>query len=482
MLNLCRIIIAQPGHRSQELWVQLKVGPGHFHVIRFIFVPMKTLIVNAKIVNQGKVVEGDVLLDGERIEKIGSNLSTSGKTIDANGNYLLPGVIDDQVHFREPGLTHKGSIHTESRAAVAGGVTSYMEMPNTIPPVFTQELLEQKYQIGAKESLANYSFYMGAANDNLEEILKTDLHRVCGLKIFMGSSTGNLLVDDPETLRKIFSRFPGLIASHCEHEPTIRKNMELFREKYGEQLTASYHPLIRTEEGCYLSSSTAIELARESGTRLHILHISTARETTLFSNDLPLEKKHITAEACIHHLWFNDTDYERLGMKIKWNPAIKTAVDQASILNALLDDRIDVIATDHAPHTMAEKQQSYFSAPSGGPLIQHSLVAMMEFVKQGKITIERMVEKMCHNPAILFRIEDRGFIREGAYGDIVLVNPHHPWKVESANILAKCGWSPFEGEVFEAAVTHTFVSGRLSYENGKIIEGKPGMRLTFRAR
>lgn len=421
-----------------------------------------------------------MLLDGERIERIGNNLSIQGQTIDARGTYLMPGLIDDQVHFREPGLTHKATIFTDSRAAVAGGVTSYLEMPNTLPPTFTQELLEQKYQTASRDSLANYSFYMGTAHDNLEEVLRTDLRNVCGLKIFMGSSTGNLLVDDPEILRKVFSRFPGLIATHCEHEPTIRKNMESFREKYGDKVPASFHPQIRSAEGCYLSSHMAIELARESGTRLHILHISTARETQLFSNDVPLAKKRITAEACIHHLWFNDADYERLGMKIKWNPAIKTAADQAAIWEAVLQDRIDVIATDHAPHTKEEKQQPYFSAPSGGPLIQHSLVAMMTFVKEGKITLERMVEKMCHNPAILFRIEDRGFIREGAYADLVLVDPNRPWKVEPSNILAKCGWSPFEGQVFDAAVTHTFVSGRLVYENGRLLEGRSGMRLTFR--
>lgn len=441
---------------------------------------MKTLIVNAKIVNEGKVTEGDVLLSGERIERIGKSITSSAETIDAQGQYLLPGAIDDQVHFREPGLTHKATIRTDSRAAVAGGVTSYMEMPNTLPPTFTQELLEQKYQVAGRDSLANYSFYMGTANDNLEEIMKTDLRKVCGLKIFMGSSTGNLLVDDPEVLREVFSRFPGLIATHCEHEPTIRMNMERFRMQHGEDIPASYHPLIRSEEGCYLSSHTAIELARQFDTRLHVLHISTARETALFDNAVPLARKRITAEACIHHLWFNDRDYERLGMRIKWNPAIKTAQDQAAIFEAVLQDRIDVIATDHAPHTVEEKDKSYFNAPSGGPLVQHSLVAMMAFVKQGKLTIERMVEKMSHNPAILFRIEDRGFIREGYFGDLVLVDPDRPWKVDRSNILAKCGWSPFEGQTFDASVTHTFVSGRLAYQHDQILEGKAGMRLTFR--
>lgn len=363
---------------------------------------------------------------------------------------------------------------------MAGGVTSYMEMPNTVPPTFSQALLEEKYERARRDSLANYSFYMGTANDNLDELLRTDLTQVCGLKIFMGSSTGNLLVDDPEVLRAIFSRFTGLIATHCEHEPTIRQNMERFKTQYGDGLPVSLHPQIRSAEGCYLSSHMAIELAKEYGTRLHILHISTARETELFSNDLPLPKKKITAEACIHHLWFNETDYERLGMFIKWNPAIKTPADQAAILGAVLDNRIDVIATDHAPHTREEKQQPYFSAPSGGPLVQHSVVAMMEFVRQGKLSVERMVEKMCHNPAVLFRIEDRGFIREGAYADLVIVDPHRPWRVEPSNILAKCGWSPFEGQVFQSSVTHTFVSGHLAYENGVLNEGRSGMRLRFR--
>jgi dihydroorotase len=441
---------------------------------------MKTLIVNAKIVNEGKVTEGDLLIDGARIAQIGKSLSHTGKTIDARGRFLIPGAIDDQVHFREPGMTHKATIYTESRAAVAGGVTSYMEMPNTIPPAFTQQLLEEKYERARRDSLANYSFYMGTSNDNLEELLRTDLTRICGLKIFMGSSTGNLLVDDPEVLRSVYSRFTGLIATHCEHEPTIREALERFKNQHGDRVTPAMHPQIRDAEGCYRSSSMAVELAKEFGTRLHILHISTARETELFSNDIPLEKKRITAEACIHHLWFNDADYERLGMFIKWNPAIKTSADQQAILKAVLDDRIDVIATDHAPHTREEKQQPYFSAPSGGPLVQHSVVAMMEFVKQGKLTVERMVEKMCHNPAILFRVEDRGFIREGAYADLVLVDPDRPWRVQPSNILAKCGWSPFEGYEFHSQVTHTFVSGHLAFEDGQLREGQPGMRLTFR--
>lgn len=444
---------------------------------------MKTLVVNAKIVNEGKQLESDVLIVDERIEKIGPHLSEKGATIiDANGKLLLPGVIDDQVHFREPGLTHKGTIHSESRAAVAGGVTSFMEMPNTVPPAFTQELLDEKYAIASKDSLANYSFFMGASNDNLQDALRTDLRKVCGLKIFMGSSTGNLLVDSPAILENFFSKFPGLIATHCEDEPTIRKNTEAFRLKFGENIPIEYHPLIRSEEGCYKSSSFAIEIARKHGTRLHILHISTARETLLFDNHLPLNQKKITAEACIHHLWFNDSDYARLGTKIKWNPAIKTKLDQQAILKAVLEDRIDVIATDHAPHTLEEKQNGYFKAPSGGPLIQHSLVAMLEFFRQGKISLEKIVEKMCHNPAILFNIEDRGFIREGYFADAVLVDLKNPWTVERENILAKCGWSPFEGVQFASRVTHTFVSGKLAWENGKINEGRTGHRLMFHRR
>ncbi len=442
---------------------------------------MNTLIVNAKIVNEGKVIEGDVLIRDERIEKIGAHLSVKDATIiDAKGHYLLPGVIDDQVHFREPGLTHKATIYTESRAAVAGGVTSFMEMPNTVPPTFTQELLEQKYAIASRDSLANYSFFMGASNDNLEEVLKTDLKEVCGLKIFMGSSTGNLLVDDPKILEGFFSRFPGLIASHCEDEPTIRKNSEEFRKKYGEDIPIEYHPLIRSEEGCYKSSSFAVGLAKVHGTRLHILHISTAREVQLFDNVLPLEKKKITAEACIHHLWFNDGDYARLGTKIKWNPAIKAKHDQEAILQAVLDNHIDVIATDHAPHTLEEKQNTYFKAPSGGPLVQHSLVAMLEFFHQGKITLEQIVQKMSHNPAILFRIEERGFIREGYFADLVLVNLNSPWMVEKKNILAKCSWSPFEGTTFQSGVSHTWISGHLGYEKGIVMEGPSGKRLSFR--
>jgi dihydroorotase len=437
-------------------------------------------ITNARIVNEGKVWEGEVLIKGSYIEKVDRHINSPAPVIDAGGNYLIPGAIDDQVHFREPGLTHKATIYTESRAAVAGGVTSYMEMPNTVPPAFTQSLLEEKYQIASRDSLANYSFFMGASNDNLEEVMKTDIKKVCGLKIFMGSSTGNLLVDDPSVLEGFYSRFPGLIATHCEDEPTIRHNTNVFRQKYGEDMPVHFHPQIRSEEACYKSSSMAIALAQKHGTNLHILHISTAKETTLFDNSLPLEKKKITAEACIHHLWFSDQDYDRLGTYIKWNPAIKTKDDQQAILQALLDNRIDVIATDHAPHTREEKSNNYFQAPSGGPLVQHSVVAMMELVHQKKISIETIVQKMSHNPALLFKIEKRGFIREGYFADLVIVNPNKPWQVRKENILAKCGWSPFEGVLFQSMITHTWVSGHLAFINGQLREGRSGERIMFK--
>lgn len=440
-----------------------------------------TLIVNANIVNEGKVFQGDVLIRGRFIEAIGKDLGSrdADTVIDARGRYLLPGAIDDQVHFREPGLTHKATIYSESRAAVAGGVTSFMEMPNTVPPVFTIALLEDKYAIAAKDSLANYSFFMGASNDNLEEVMRLDIQNVCGLKIFMGSSTGNLLVDDEKTLEGFFSRFPSLIATHCEDEATILKNTAAYRAEYGEDIPVKFHPLIRSAEACFKSSSFAVDLARKHGTKLHILHISTARETGLFDPALPLEKKKITAEACVHHLSFNDTDYSRLGTLIKWNPAVKTRVDQLAVFQAVLDDKIDVIATDHAPHTLAEKTNPYLKAPSGGPLIQHSLVAMLEFYHEGRIPIEKIVQKMAHNPAILFQVSKRGFIREGYYADLVLVDLNDPWKVDSGNILAKCGWSPFEGKIFKSKVTDTFVSGHLAFSNGKFDEGMKGQRLTF---
>jgi dihydroorotase len=439
------------------------------------------LILNANIVNEDKVFQGDVFIKGKHIEAIGTDLSSrhAHKLIDARGQHLFPGAIDDQVHFREPGLTHKGNIYTESKAAVAGGVTSFMEMPNTNPPTFTQALLEDKYQIASRSSLANYSFFMGASNDNLEEVLKTDVTKVCGLKIFMGSSTGNLLVDNPKTLEGFFSRFPSLIAAHCEDEQTIRVNSAAFKDKYGDDVPIECHPLIRSEEACYKSSSFAIELAKKHGTRFHILHISTSKETSLFDNSIPLEKKKITAEACIHHLWFSDADYKRLGTLIKWNPAIKTEADRKGIFNALLDDRIDIVATDHAPHAWEEKQNKYFNAPSGGPLIQHSLVAMLEFFHRKQISLEKIAQKMSHSPAIAYQIQDRGFVREGYFADLVLVNLHAPWEVKKANILAKCQWSPFEGQVFNSKIKKTIVSGHLVFDDDKFDESQPGQRLFF---
>jgi dihydroorotase len=442
---------------------------------------MRILITNANIVNEGKVFQGDLLIKDQYIELIGPDLSSQphDKLINATGKYLLPGVIDDQVHFREPGLTHKGNIYTEAKAAVAGGVTTFMEMPNTQPPTFTQELLEEKYEIARRTSLANFSFYMGASNDNLEEVMKTDISKVCGLKIFMGSSTGNLLVDNANVLEGFFSRFPALIATHCEDEATIKRNSQAFKEKYGEDVPIEYHPVIRDAEACYKSSSFAVALAKKHGTKLHILHISTAIETSLFDNTIPLEKKRITSEACIHHLWFNDTYYKTLGTLLKWNPAVKTKQDQDAIFQAVLDDKIDVIATDHAPHTLEEKRNSYFKAPSGGPLVQHSLVTLLNFYHQGKISLEKIVQKTSHNLAVLFQISKRGFIREGYFADLVLVDLHKPWVVEKENILAKCGWSPLEGTTMESMVTHTFVSGHLAFENGVFHEHQKGVRLTF---
>lgn len=439
------------------------------------------LITNARVVNEGEIREVDVLIKGEYIEKIGSDISATNaqKVIDAQGKYLLPGLIDDQVHFREPGLTHKAEIYTEARAAVAGGVTTFMEMPNTVPNALTQQLLQDKYDIAARRSLANYSFFMGAGNDNIEEVLKTDPKSVCGIKVFMGSSTGNMLVDNPSTLENLFSKAPILIATHCEDEATIKRNTAIFREKYGEDVPMECHPLIRSEEACYTSSSMAVELAKKHGTRLHILHISTAKELALFDNSIPLVEKKITAEACIHHLWFNDSDYITKGALIKWNPAVKTKHDQEAILKAVLDNTIDVIATDHAPHTIEEKNNSYFNVPSGGPLVQHSLVALLEMHHQGKISLEQIVDKASHCPAILFEIEKRGYIREGYFADLVLVDTNDPWTVDKTNILSKCKWSPFEGTTFKSKVTHTLVSGHLAYENGILNESQQGKRLTF---
>ena len=439
------------------------------------------LIKAGTIVNEGKQFVGDVLIQNGRIEKIAANIELPiGVTeINAEGKYVLPGCIDDQVHFREPGLTHKGTIFTESRAAVAGGITSFMEMPNTVPNALTQALLEDKYQIAAQTSLANYSFFMGASNDNLEEVLKTNHQNICGIKIFMGSSTGNMLVDKEAVLESLFSRVSMLIATHCEDELTVRANLARFKEEYGEEIPIEVHPLIRSEEACYLSSSLAVSLAKKYGSRLHILHISTERETHLFSNTLPLEKKLITAEACIHHLWFSDQDYAVKGNFIKWNPAVKTAADREGIWKAVLDNRIDVIATDHAPHTLEEKSNSYMGAPSGGPLVQHALIAMLEKVQEGRISIERVVEKMAHAPATLFRVQERGFLREGYHADIVIVDPNRNTTVHKENCLSKCAWSPFEGHTFTHAIDSTFINGRMAYSKGEILEGKTGERLLF---
>ena len=442
---------------------------------------MKTLIKNAQIVNENQIFKGDLLIENDLILKIGNDISEENahRVIDADGKYLLPGVIDDQVHFREPGLTHKGDIESESRAAIAGGVTSFIEQPNTVPNAVTQELLEEKYKIAAEKSLANYSFMMGGTNDNLEEILKTNPRNVAGIKLFLGSSTGNMLVDNPETLENIFSKTKMLIAVHCEDEATIRANTEKYRKEFGDDIPMKFHHLIRSEEACYISSSKAVELAEKTGARLHVFHVSTAKETELFRNDIPLKDKKITAEVCVHHLTFTDVDYETKGTLIKWNPAVKTQKDKDGLWKALLDDRIDVIATDHAPHTWEEKQNVYTKAPSGGPLVQHTLVLMIENFKNGKITLEKIVEKMCHNPAILFQIEKRGFIREGYKADVVLVDLNDNSTVTKDNILYKCGWSPFEGSVFHSKITHTFVNGNLVYENGKVADEKFGERLLF---
>jgi dihydroorotase len=442
----------------------------------------RILIKNAKIVNEGVIFEGDVLIEDQFIVEIAESISAkSGATtiINADGNYLIPGAIDDQVHFREPGLTHKGDIASESRAAVAGGITSFIEQPNTIPNAVTQELLEQKYQIAAEKSYANYSFMMGGTNNNLEEILKTNPKNVAGIKLFLGSSTGNMLVDDEAVLEKIFSSTPMLIAVHCEDEASIKSNLEKYKQEYGDAIPVTKHHLIRSEEACYISSSKAIALAKKTGARLHVFHLSTAKEMELFTNKIPLEDKKITAEVCIHHLWFTNDDYATKGNLIKWNPAVKTENDRKVLWEALLDDRIDVIATDHAPHTLEEKQQSYLNAPSGGPLVQHAVVAMFEGYHQGKISIEKIVEKMAHNPAKIFKIEKRGFIKVGYYADLVIINTGLPWSVKKENILAKCGWSPFEGFSFKSRITHTFVNGQLVYNNFKVKDIQCGERLLF---
>ena len=441
---------------------------------------MKKLLKNAQIINEGALITADVMIKDDRIVKIAKSINDeAAEIIDLSGKFLMPGVIDDQVHFREPGLTHKGCIYSEAKAAVAGGITSFMEMPNTKPQALTQALLEDKYLIGAKDSLANYSFFMGASNENLEEVLKTDPKHVAGVKIFMGSSTGNMLVDDKQVLNDIFSKCDMLIAVHCEDEETVRKNSAQMKSEYGEDLPIRFHPIIRSEEACYKSSSMAVELAKKHNTRLHVLHISTDKETNLFRNDIPLNQKRITAEACIHHLWFDESSYDEKGTWIKWNPAVKSAKDKEGVWKALIDDRIDIIATDHAPHTIDEKNNTYFKAPSGGPLVQHALVAMLEFYHQGKVSLEWIVEKMCHAPATCFQVKERGFIREGYYADLVVVDLNKPWVVEKDNILYHCGWSPFEGETFKSSVVKTFVNGNLVYDGGIFDEQHRGMRLEF---
>ena len=438
------------------------------------------LIKSATIINENKQFVSDLLVKDGLIERIDKLIDVNAdQIINAEGLHLLPGCIDDQVHFREPGLTHKADIHSESRAAVAGGITSFMEMPNTVPNTLTQQLLKQKYEIGSRNSLANYSFFMGASNDNMDEVLKTDIKNVCGVKVFMGSSTGNMLVDNPNTLERIFRESPMLVATHCEDEATIKNNLEHYKQLLGENIPVRLHPKIRSEQACYLSSSMAVELAQKYNTRLHILHISTEKETHLFTNDIPLKDKRITAEACIHHLWFSDEDYDTKGNFIKWNPAVKKASDRDGILKAVLEGRIDVIATDHAPHTIEEKSKPYLQAPSGGPLVQHALPAILELYHHGKISLEQIAEKMAHNVAICFEIEKRGYILEGYWADLVLVDLNNPWNVNKANILYKCDWSPFEGSTFRSKVMHTIVSGNLAYSNGRLIEGKAGKRLNF---
>ena len=440
----------------------------------------RIILRNAQIVNEGRRYFADLSIRDEIIESIDGQIDFPyDQELDLNGNLLIPGCIDDQVHFREPGLTHKADIFSESRAAVAGGITSFMEMPNTVPNALTQALLEDKYAIAAERSIGNYSFFMGVSNDNYDEVMRTNSEKVCGIKIFMGSSTGNMLVDNYNTLEHVFANAPTLIATHCEDETTIRNNLAKAKERFELEIPIEMHPLIRSEEACYLSSSFAVELAKKTGARLHVLHISTAKETGLFTNNQPLKEKKITAEACVHHLWFSDEDYAMKGNLIKWNPAVKTRGDREMIWSALLDNRIDVIATDHAPHTLDEKGQNYLNAPSGGPLVQHALLAMLEKSIQGVISVERIVEKMAHAPADLFRINNRGYIKEGYYADLVEINTGRKTQVNKNNVFYKCGWSPFEGITFNHEVSRTFVNGRLVYDGGKIIEGSNGKRLLF---
>ncbi len=445
----------------------------------------KKLIINAKIVNEGQVTEGAVLIENDIIEEIyhvsfpENLLQDCELVVDAENNYLLPGIIDDQVHFREPGLTHKAEIFTESRAAVAGGITSFMEMPNTKPQATTIEVLNEKFKLGAANSFANYSFFMGATNDNFDELNKIDIKKVCGIKIFMGSSTGNMLVDNDEALSRIFSEARTLVATHCEDEATIRANTEKYKMKYGDAISPSHHPAIRNHFACLLSSQKAVHLARKYNTRLHVLHLSTAVETALFENDIPLEQKRITGEACIHHLWFTSEDYAEKGNMIKWNPAVKNYSDREALWDALQAGKLDVIATDHAPHTLEEKQMPYLSAPSGGPLVQHSLQAMADSLTKRKLPFHLLVQWMCHNPAVCFKIKNRGFIRKGYFADLVIFNPNKQYMVSRENILYKCKWSPFEGQTFHGTPTHTFINGKLVYNKGKFDENFRGKALEF---
>jgi len=441
------------------------------------------LIKDVQIVNEDSIVSGNVFIENGIIKKIivGNNPSeiNPDKTIDGKDKYLIPGIIDDQVHFREPGLTHKGDIYTESKAAVAGGITSYMEMPNTKPQATTIETLEKKYKIASEKSLANYSFYLGATNENIEEIKKVDPKSICGIKVFMGSSTGNMLVDDKKALSEIFSQAPVLIATHCEDEKTILENTEKYRKEFGEELPLKYHPLLRSVEACYKSSAFAVDLAKNFNTRLHILHLSTAKELELFDNTIPSKEKKITAEVCVHHLWFSDEDYEKYGTRIKWNPAIKSKLDRDALLKALKNNKIDVVATDHAPHTIEEKENTYFKAPSGGPLVQHSLVAMLELYHNNKISLTEIVNKMCHTPSDIFQIKNRGYIKEGYHADLVLVDLNNPWVANDENSLYKCKWTPFKGQTFNSKITHTIVNGNIVFENGNFNEDIKGQRLSF---
>jgi len=441
------------------------------------------LIKNAIIINEGRSFKSDLLIQDELIAAIGNidpkTIDNYTNLVDATGLLLIPGVIDDHVHFREPGLTHKADINSESRAAVAGGVTSFMDMPNTLPQTLSNEILNEKFFIGSENSLVNYSFYIGATNTNLDEVIRVDPAEVCGIKLFMGSSTGNMMVDNETALKELFARATLPITAHCEDEATIRKNSEKYREKYGEDVPVKMHPLIRSREACFLSTSHAVNLAREFNTKLHILHLSTADEIKLFSSQLPLDQKRITGEACVHHLWFDDTSYDNLGALVKWNPAIKTRFDREALINGVNNNIIDVVATDHAPHTLEEKSNSYFKSPSGGPLIQHSLTIMLELWHKKVFSLEKIVEMMCHNPAILFKIKDRGFIREGYKADLCLVDPNLAWEVSKENILYKCGWSPFEGTTFRSKVVKTFVNGTVVFDNGIINEDFRGQRLMF---